>query len=90
MARLRRRSNGRSAERFRLAEAIAHCGELGGVGRRGFVAERRMRATLVVVGDPSSGGGADGASLYITEPDTGHILRAATGTAGAPMYSHRP
>ena len=33
IARLRGGSSGRSAERFRFVEPIAHCGELGGVGR---------------------------------------------------------
>ena len=33
------------------------------------------------------GGPGDG-TLYITESDTGHILRAGTGTAGARMYAH--
>ena len=40
LARVRRWSNGRSAQRFRCAERIVHCGELGGIGRRWHVAER--------------------------------------------------
>jgi hypothetical protein len=53
LARLRRWSNGQSPERLRFEEAIAHCGELRGIGRRCRIAERRVRASLVVVGDPS-------------------------------------
>lgn len=34
-------------------------------------------------------GGADGRSLYITESETGCILRAALPVAGLPMFSHR-
>jgi hypothetical protein len=42
LALLRRRSNGRSAERFSCAKLIADCGELGGKDRRGMVSEGRM------------------------------------------------
>ena len=58
LARMRRRSNGRLAERFGHAEPIAHCGELGGVGGRGGVPDRRVRSVVVVVGGPPSDGGA--------------------------------
>ncbi|SEL59420.1 hypothetical protein SAMN05444413_111105 [Roseivivax marinus] len=56
LARVRRWSNGRSAQRFRCAERIVHCGEFGGIGRRGHVAERGMRPARVVIGDPPGGG----------------------------------
>lgn len=49
LARLRRRSNGRSAQRFRCAKLIAHCCELGGKDRGGLVAECGM-GPLGVVG----------------------------------------
>jgi hypothetical protein len=45
-------SNGRSAELVGGAQPIDRCGELGGIGRRREVAERRVRARGVVVGDP--------------------------------------
>jgi len=55
----RRRSNGRSAQRFRCAKLIAHCGELGGKDRRGLVAEGRM-GPLGVVGFGPAGHGLAG------------------------------
>jgi transposase InsO family protein len=45
-------------ELFRVAEPIAHCGELGRIGGRGRISDCRVRPVLVVVGDPASGGGA--------------------------------
>jgi hypothetical protein len=41
----------RSAEG--VAQPVARCGEVGGIGRRRQVTERRMRALAVVVGGPS-------------------------------------
>jgi gluconolactonase len=34
-------------------------------------------------------GGADGRTLYITESESGQILKAALPVAGRPMFSHR-
>ena len=45
-------SNMRSAELVGVAQPIACCGEIGGVGRRGEIAQRRVRPPLVVVVDP--------------------------------------
>jgi hypothetical protein len=64
IALLRGGRNGRSAERLRFVEPIAHCGELGGVGRGGLVAERRMGPGGVVVGHP---GGDDAARVVEAE-----------------------
>lgn len=47
-------SNGRSAELVGVAQPIARCGEVGGIGRRGLVFERGVRPLAVVVGDPGS------------------------------------
>jgi len=56
LALLRRRSNGRSAERFGRAKLIAHCGELGSKGRRGLIAEGGMRPLSVVDVGPAGHG----------------------------------
>ena len=56
MARLRRWSNGRSAERFNCAKLIAHCGELGGKDCRGLVSEGGMRPLGVVDVGPAGHG----------------------------------
>ena len=40
MARVRRWSNGQSAELVGVAEPIGRCGEYGGEGRRGLIAAR--------------------------------------------------
>src|SRR5271169_5241637 len=42
----------RSAELVGVAQTIACCGEIGGVGRRREIAQSRMRPALVVVVDP--------------------------------------
>ena len=42
----------RSAELVGVAQQIACCGEVGGIGRRGEIAQRRMRTTIVVVVGP--------------------------------------
>ena len=42
----------RSAELVGVAQPIACCGEVGGIGGRGLIAERRMWAALIVVIDP--------------------------------------
>ena len=52
------------AERLRFVEPIARCGELGGVGRGGLVAERRMGSGVVVIGHS---GGDDGAGMVEAE-----------------------
>lgn len=39
----------RSAELVGVAQSIARCGEVGGIGRRREVAQRGMRALAVVV-----------------------------------------
>lgn len=46
-------SNGRSAALVGVAQPIVRCGEVGGVGRRRQVAQRRMRRLQVVVGNPN-------------------------------------
>ena len=33
-------------------------------------------------------GGLDNSELFITESDTGNILRAQVGVTGQPMFSH--
>jgi hypothetical protein len=43
----------RSAELVGVAQPVARCGEVGGIGRRRQVAQRRMRALAVVVVGPS-------------------------------------
>ena len=49
----------RSAELVGVAQPVACCGEIGGVSRRGEIAQRRMRTPVVVVigpiGDAGSG-----------------------------------
>ena len=49
----------RSAELVGVAQPIARCGEIGGIGRRGEIAQRRVRAPTVVIigpiGDAGSG-----------------------------------
>src|SRR5277367_549561 len=42
----------RSAELVGVAQTIAGCGEIGGVGRRREIAQSRMRPALVVIVDP--------------------------------------
>src|SRR5882762_4424359 len=41
-------SDVRSTELFGVAQPVASCSEVGGISRRGEVAERRMRALFVV------------------------------------------
>jgi hypothetical protein len=45
-------SNGRSAELVGIAQPIARCGDVGGIGRRREVSERRVRTRGVEVCDP--------------------------------------
>src|SRR6267143_3061133 len=45
-------SNVRSAALVWVAPPIACCGEVGGVGRRGEIAQRRVRTPLIVIADP--------------------------------------
>ena len=63
MARLHRWSNGRSAQRFRCAKLIAHCGELGGKDRRGLVTEGGMGPLGVVGVGPAGHGFASVADI---------------------------
>ena len=42
----------RSAELVGVAQPIARCGEVGGVSRRGEIAQRRMRTLVVVIFSP--------------------------------------
>ena len=42
----------RSAELVGVAQPIACCGEIGGIGRWGLIGERRMGALMIVIGDP--------------------------------------
>ena len=42
----------RSAELVGVAQPIACCGEVGGVGRRGEIAQRRVRTPVVVIIGP--------------------------------------
>jgi hypothetical protein len=69
VARVRRWSNGRSAALDGDAQPIARCCEGGGVGRRSGVAERLVRAVLVVISEPSRDGG--------TRLDNAEMLRPA-------------
>jgi hypothetical protein len=48
-------SDVRSAELIGVAQPIARCGEVGGIGSRGRIAERGMQALAVVVADPYTG-----------------------------------
>ena len=41
-----------SAELVRVAQPIARCGEIGGIGRRGEIAERRVWTPVVVIIGP--------------------------------------
>ena len=56
LARERGWSNGRAAQRVKVAEPIAHCGELGGVGGRGLIAQGRVGPPEVVVRHPAGHG----------------------------------
>ena len=58
MARVRRRSNGGSAELVGVAPAITRCGELGGISRWGSVAEGGVRPITVEVSEPAGEHGA--------------------------------
>ena len=42
----------RSAELVGVAQPIACCGEIGGIGHRCEIAQRRVRPSLVVIIDP--------------------------------------
>ena len=42
----------RSAELVGVAQTIACCGYIGGIGRRCEIAQRRVRPSLVVIVDP--------------------------------------
>ena len=42
----------RSAELVGVAQTIACCGEIGGIGHRCEIAQRRVRPSLVVIVDP--------------------------------------
>ena len=42
----------RSAELVGVAQTIACCGEIGGIGCRCEIAQRRVRPSLVVIVDP--------------------------------------
>ena len=53
VARVRRGSNGGSAELVGVAPAITRCGEVGGISRWGSVPERRVRPARVEVGEPA-------------------------------------
>ena len=59
----------RSAELVGVAQPIACCGEVGGIGRRGEIAQRRVRAPVVVVVDPIR----DAASGVIEAEEQGFI-----------------
>ena len=45
-------SNMRSAELVGVAQTIACCREIGGIGHRCEIAQRRVRPSLVVIVDP--------------------------------------
>src|SRR3954466_509214 len=59
----------RSAELVGGAQPIACCGEVGGIGRRGEIAQRRVRTPVVVVVDPIR----DAASGVIEAEEQGFI-----------------
>ncbi|MFX6036216.1 SMP-30/gluconolactonase/LRE family protein, partial [Acinetobacter baumannii] len=48
----------------------------------------RIRSTAGISTTNLAFGGVDGKSLFITESQTGSILRANVPVAGLPMYSH--
>ena len=52
LRRVARGSNGRSAELVGVAQPIVRCGEVGSIGRRREVSERRVLARGVEVRDP--------------------------------------
>src|SRR5690606_26658540 len=101
LARLRRRSNGRSAQQFRCAKLIAHCCELGGKDRRGLIAEGRMRPLGVVdVGPASHGltGMVDAEEQGLVQKLIAHaaveslavaILHGLAGGDVVPLHPHR-
>jgi gluconolactonase len=72
------------------ALAVAHLG-LGVVWRVSATGEplARIQSCAGVAVTNVAFGGIDNRSLYITESDTGQILRAVLPVAGWPMYSHR-
>ena len=57
-------SNGRSAESFRFVEPVTDSGELGGISRRGLVAERGRGPHSTVIGRP---GGDDASGMVEAE-----------------------
>src|SRR3954468_7845584 len=59
----------RSAELVGVAQPIACCGEVGSIGRRGEIAQRRVRTPVVVVVDPIR----DAASGVIEAEEQGFI-----------------
>jgi gluconolactonase len=68
---------------------IAHTG-FGSIWRLSKFAEPllRIRSNAGISTTNLAFGGADGKSLFITESETGSILRAEVPVAGLPMYSH--
>ena len=58
LARVRRWSNGGSAELVGVAPAITRCGEVGGISRWGSVAEGGVRPITVEVSEPAGEHGA--------------------------------
>jgi gluconolactonase len=69
--------------------AVAHCG-LGAVWLFDRLGEprHRIRSCTGISTTNVAFGGPDGRSLFITESDTGTILRAEVPTAGQVMFSH--
>ena len=61
----------RSAELVRVAQPITCCGEVGGVSRRGEIAQRRMRTLAVVIISPIR----DAGSSVIEAEEQGFIER---------------
>jgi hypothetical protein len=67
----------RSSELVGVAQPIACCGEVGGIGRRGEIAQRRVRTPVVVVVDPIR----DAASGVIEAEEQGFIEKLISHTS---------
>jgi hypothetical protein len=72
----------RSTELVGVAQPIACCGEVGGVGRRGKVAQRRMRALAVVIVGPFGDAGPG----VIEAEEQGFIEKLVEGKVCHPFF----
>jgi hypothetical protein len=64
----------RAAELVGVAQPVARCGEIGGIGRRGEIAQRRVRSPLIVVVGPDRDlrAGVFKASVELSSLSDGH------------------